>query len=123
MGVVGFLLVIRAVLSNKLSRSLLLQSKDTPKGKAYSNCCDVIIRGINPEKDLLQDQAHVDVICVIRAIVCEFPIVVKFIHVLRHLVDRILYRLLKREQKLNVNMDKLARRPSDCYKKWEFHHE
>ena len=52
LGAVGFLLVIRTVLSDKLSKSLLLQSNDKLMEKAYSNDRGVILHGNNPEKNL-----------------------------------------------------------------------
>ena len=55
LGVVGFLLVIRAVLSYKKCKSLLLWSNGKPTRKAYSDCCSVNIHRNDPEKNLLKD--------------------------------------------------------------------
>ena len=86
------------------------RSNRMSKGKMYSNCHGVIIHGNIPKKDLSQDQAHIHLICVIRAIVCKLPITVKLIHVLGHLDSPLPYCLLTREQKLDLNMTKLAKK-------------
>ena len=110
LGAVGFLLVIRAVLSDNTSKSLLRQRDDNIRAKAYSDCMGVISYGNDPEKNLPQDQVHVDLICLIRTLVRELSVSVDFIYVPGHQDDDIPRYLLTREQKLNADMDTLAKK-------------
>ena len=110
LGAVGFLLVIRAVLSDKASKSLLRQRDDNIRAKTYSDCMGVISHGNNLKKNLQQNQVHVDLICLIRTLVCELAVFVYFIYVRRHQDNDIPQYLLTQEQKLNVDMDTLAKK-------------
>ena len=57
-----------------------------------------------------QDQGHVDLILLIRTLVCELSVLVDFIHVPGHQDDDIPRYLFTQEQKLNIDMNTLARK-------------
>ena len=97
LGAVGFLLVICVVLLDKKSKSFLLRNNGKPTAKSYRDYCGVIIHGNDPEKILPQDQAHLDLLCLIRTIVRELSVLVNFIHIPRHQDKDIPRHLLTRE--------------------------
>ena len=110
LGTIGFLLVIRAVLSNVANRERVLQAEPPIVAQVWNDCKGVLFRGNNPKEDLTNDQAHADLICVLRRLVLELPIKVKFNHVRGHLDEHFDRTDLTIEENLNVEMDELAKR-------------
>ena len=98
------------MLLDKKSKSLPIQSNGKPTAKAYNSCWGVIIHGNDPEKTLPQDQAQVNLVCLIKTIVCKLSLLVKLIHIPGHQDKDTPRRLLTKEQKLNVDMDTFAKR-------------
>ena len=70
----------------------------------------VISHGNDPEKNLPQDKVHVDLICLIRILFRELSVSVDFIYVPGHQDNDIPRYLLTQEQKLDVDMDTLAKK-------------
>ena len=60
-------------------------------------------------KNLPQDQAHVNLIYLIKALVCKLAVPVDFIYVPGHQDKDIPQHLLTQEQKVNVDMDTLTK--------------
>ena len=67
------------------------------RAKAYSDYKGVISHGNDPEKNLPQDQVHVNLICLIRTLVRELAVSVDFIYVTGHQDKDIPRHLLTRE--------------------------
>ena len=84
LGAIGFLSILCATLSHPAIKERLDKSRSPVKVRAYSDCNGVISHGNDIEKTLKQGQAHVDLICVIRKLVCDLPVNVTFIYVPGH---------------------------------------
>ena len=110
LGAIGFLSVIHAILSHPSSKPFLVAAEKLKRIKAWTDCNGVITHGNDTKRNLKQGQAHADLIYVIRNIVDDLPVGVEFKYVQGHLDDHIPYRLLTPIQRLNCDMDRLAKR-------------
>ena len=110
LGAVSILSVLHAILSDPSSLELLRDSNTEVATRVWTDCKGVINHGNDPRKKLTQKQAHADLVCVLRALVIDLPIRVKFKHVKGHRDDHIPYHLLTHTEQLNCDMDELAKK-------------
>ena len=110
LGAIGILSVLHIILSAPSSLEILRNSYTEVATRLWTDCDGVIKHGNDPTKKISQKQAHADLIFVLRELVKNLPVKTKFKYVRGHLDDHVPYRLLSFVEKLNVDMDKLAKR-------------
>ena len=109
LGAIGILSVLHAILSAPSSIEILRNLNTEVATRIWTDCNGVISHGNDPRRKLSQDQAHADLICILRQLVCDLPIRVKFKYVRGHMDDHVPYDRLTWTQKLNCDMDELAK--------------
>ena len=108
LGAIGCLLLLKAGTSRLCARD----DVDFPTLPLLRYLCDnkgVVYHGNDPDRKFSVKQSHIDLLLLLRWLVRDLPIRIKFEYVQSHMDDAIPYQSLSFEQQHNVDMDNLAK--------------
>ena len=108
LGAIGVLLLLKAGTSRLIGR----ENVDLPSIPLLRYLCDnkgVDFHGNDPDRKLMEQQTHIDLLLLIRWLVRDSPLRIRFEYIESHMNDIIPYDDLSFEQKQNVDMDSLAK--------------
>ena len=108
LGAIGVLLLLKAGTSRLIGR----ENVDLPSIPLLRYLCDnkgVDFHGNDPDRKLMEQQTHIDLLLLIRWLVRDSPLNIRFEYIESHMNDIIPYDDLSLEQQQNVDMDSLAK--------------
>lgn len=108
LGAIGVLLLLKAGTSRLIGR----EDVDLSSIPLLRYLCDnkgVDFHGNDPDRKLMEKQTHIDLLLLIRWLVRDSPISIRFEYIESHMNDIIPYQDLSFEQQQNVDMDSLAK--------------